>query len=507
MKLYPEPCKTSLDRILPANRPSLALGLLLAMTACDSDFTVTETSKELSIYPEFLDLGVVSVGDSLEFALRLDSIKGPDAEIRDVDLVVGQGDFFQLSTDLGSEPLDVPSGGEAFLDFVYSPTEEGYHWVEVNIISDASNSDLVSVVRGQAVETSLSVWPMALDFGQVEPSDFALRELTLENQGLAAITLVAAEFSDSVFSLDAELPMELGAGEMLVLDLRFDPQDSQPAHANMTMDFSPGVPDLVPVSLSGNDCENGDVEQYDQDSDGWALCGGDCDDSDPDVNPGGTEQANGVDDDCDGIIDEGTEAYDDDGDCYCEQAPCQGSVSESCPQVLGGDCSDGDITVSPVATEDFNNGVDDDCDGVIDSGAADADGDGYGVEGGDCDDYDSSSYPGATELADWVDNDCDGTIDEGTEYYDDDGDGHTEAAGDCDDGDSSVYPGASERADWIDNDCDGQVDEGTVNADDDGDGFTDGAGGDCDDSDASVNPAAQEISGDGIDNDCDGVVD
>jgi len=89
--------------------------------------------------------------------------------------------------------------------------------------------------------------------------------------------------------------------------------------------------------------------------------------------------------------------------------------------------------------------------------------------------------------------------------YDDDGDGYTEAGGDCDDADSSSYPGASEAADWADNDCDGLVDEGTTNSDDDHDGYTE-VGGDCDDGDATVNPSVLETTGDGIDNDCDGVI-
>jgi hypothetical protein len=68
------------------------------------------------------------------------------------------------------------------------------------------------------------------------------------------------------------------------------------------------------------------------------------------VNPAATEVANGVDDDCDGIIDEGTTNYDDDGDGWTE---------------AGGDCNDAAASVNPAATE-VANGVDDDCNGVID---------------------------------------------------------------------------------------------------------------------------------------------
>jgi hypothetical protein len=43
---------------------------------------------------------------------------------------------------------------------------------------------------------------------------------------------------------------------------------------------------------------------FDDDEDGFLDCE-DCDDSDPHVHPGAAERCNGVDDDCDGSIDEG----------------------------------------------------------------------------------------------------------------------------------------------------------------------------------------------------------
>jgi len=269
----------------------------------------------------------------------------------------------------------------------------------------------------------------------------------------------------------------------------------------------------------------------------------------------------------------GTWYADDDGDGYGDLSTTDTSCSAPTGYVAdSSDCDDGDSAVNPAATEACD-GIDNDCDGTVDEASAsdaptwyaDTDGDGYGDAGsatvscnrpagfvadsGDCDDGDSAVNPAATEICDSVDNDCDGTVDEADAsdasswYADDDGDSYGDASdttiacdqpsgtvadsSDCDDGDSAVNPAATELCDGIDNDCDGTTDEddasgaGTWYADDDGDGYGDlsttdtscsaptgyvADSSDCDDGDSAVNPAATEAC-DGIDNDCDGTVD
>ncbi|MCB9666295.1 MAG: putative metal-binding motif-containing protein [Alphaproteobacteria bacterium] len=149
----------------------------------------------------------------------------------------------------------------------------------------------------------------------------------------------------------------------------------------------------------------------------WSRQVGDCDDGDVRVHPEGIELANGVDDDCNGIPDDGTPLHDHDGDGFCgpDVARC------TTPGTIPGDCDDTDPDIRPGALERCN-GLDDDCDGRPSGSEVDGDGDGY-LACDDCADADPTRSPAALEACDGVDRDCNGVVDD----LDADGDG----AGTC----------------------------------------------------------------------------
>lgn len=250
---------------------------------------------------------------------------------------------------------------------------------------------------------------------------------------------------------------------------------------------------------------------------GYVLDATDCDDAKNSINPGKTEVCNGVDDDCEGGVDEGvknTYFADTDGDKYGNVLVTTLACSLPVGFVANStDCDDTRALINPAATE-VCNGADDDCDVAVDEGTlvtfykdgdTDAYGDvnstakacaapaGYVPSATDCNDGDKAVNPGAPEVCDGVDQDCDSVVDEGvknTYYADTDSDKYGDAkatslacsapAGyvvdntDCNDKQGTVNPAALEVCNGIDDNCDTKVDEGYVLTlwyrDSDGDG-------------------------------------
>ena len=280
----------------------------------------------------------------------------------------------------------------------------------------------------------------------------------------------------------------------------------------------------------------------DKDRDGYPGLE-DCNDNNPNINPGMTEiPFNGIDDDCNAQ----TRDNDFDLDGYCKAGTPV--YSPDCPNekgLVGTDCNDGNSTINPGVTDIPYNGVDENCDG---HDLADVDHDGYcklgyvimnktlqcpketGSFGTDCNDNATAINPGAIDIPyDNIDQNCDGH-----DTGDVDQDGYcalnyqitnstiqcpkdTGISGtDCNDSQALANPGQVEITyNGLDDDCNSQ----TIDNDLDKDGYckmgttvdkticpleTGTIGTDCNDLDPSIHPGALDVPYDGIDENCDG---
>lgn len=231
----------------------------------------------------------------------------------------------------------------------------------------------------------------------------------------------------------------------------------------------------------------------------------------------------GLDNNCDGAIDLDCNSYcDQDGDGYTPRVFCIKGY-------LPGDCDDTNVLINPSVKEIYQDGIDNNCNGDDDEGT-DADEDLYKVEGGslglvDCNDNDGKISPSADDdNCDGIDDNCNGQADENYQATSVTcGKGICQSTGEmiCSNGQEITTCNALEGAipescdektgyDGIDNNCDGTVDlDCNSYCDEDRDKYTPFVKcsvfytlGDCNDTTALINEGQEEIYYDGVDNDC-----
>jgi len=261
----------------------------------------------------------------------------------------------------------------------------------------------------------------------------------------------------------------------------------------------PGIPEVC--NGTDDNCDGVTDEGYDNDGDGLATCLGDCDDTQAGVYPGAPQLCgDGLNNDCavPGWPDiAGTNDFDDDSDGFTE---CQG------------DCNDVIAQIFPGAPQLCGDGLNNDCSDqswpLIPEEDFDADSDHFAICEGDCDDTRDSVYPGKSQLCgDGLNNNCSDpswpALPAGER--DADQDGAFLCAGDCNDLDSRIRPQGQQVCDGVNNNCAHPSWPGlsdTNEFDNDGDAYS-SCQGDCNDSNMHTYPHAPE-SNDGQDNQCAG---
>ena len=259
-----------------------------------------------------------------------------------------------------------------------------------------------------------------IDFGVVSVGIWQSYGVRLLNTGAQPFDVWSISFSDpagDIWELQGDVEEKtLLSGEGAIVDIIFLPEEEK-TYSNTIRFLTSleGDDSISYVTITGQ----GGNSIRDDDGDGFSVEDGDCDDNNPSMFPGAEEVCDGQDNNCDGFTPPEENDSDNDGWRLC-----------------AGDCDDTNRFVYPNAPERCD-GLDNDCNGIAED-AVDIDGDGQTECEGDCDDTEATVMYGGLEICDFLDNDCDGLIDE----LDADNDGFSACwgGGDCDDFDASSYP-------------------------------------------------------------------
>ncbi|MCA9560940.1 MAG: thrombospondin type 3 repeat-containing protein, partial [Myxococcales bacterium] len=217
----------------------------------------------------------------------------------------------------------------------------------------------------------------------------------------------------------------------------------------------------------------GAADHTDADGDGQPVCAGDCDDDDAARWLGSPELCDGADNDCDEGVDEGFPGLGE--PCSGGLGLCETPGVVVCASFVSTRCN----AVAPMGRLEDCTGIDDDCDGRVDEGQLPCCAPGTsrpcGIERGLCTRGRQICGPAAgwaqcdgvgpeEEVCDGLDNDCDGVVDEGLAPIECGVGACRHAVPACLGGEpvactDPLRGQAIETCNGIDDDCDGRVDE------------------------------------------------
>ncbi|MFT4976675.1 MAG: hypothetical protein ACI8S6_002580 [Myxococcota bacterium] len=280
-------------------------------TACTEP---KSAGQGMVISAELLEFGVVPIDTVSTLDLTIENAGGDDFELLSATVIEGTSSLWSIA---GSDSTTLTDGDIVTISVSFSPYDQGAEEGRLQLRTtweDSPNVYISLLAEGGASITDSDGDGLSSADGDCDDSD-------------ATVYPGAEELCDGQ---DNDCDGEAGADEV---DVDYDGWLLCNGDCNDEEEtIYPGAEEIC--DDTDTDCDGVNNDRQDRDFDGFSLCTGDCDDTEPDVHPGNPELCDGFDNDCTGDIDD----IDDDGDGY---SPCDN----------GGDCDDTDYFAYPVVVD------------------------------------------------------------------------------------------------------------------------------------------------------------
>ncbi len=326
-----------------------------------TDDTGIVTDGALSATPTALDFGVVFVGQSGALSVTVANVGDGDVAIGAALTTAGDAGAFTVTV---ADPAPAP-GASTDVAVVFAPALFGAVAAELVITDSVGEASITVTITGSAQDDA-------------------------DGDGYGSVLSGGDDCDDTSAAAypGAEEIWYDGIDEDCAGGDDYDRDADGSPYTEDCDDADPSsYPGATEIWYDGIDEDCAGDNDFDQDADGFDV-GLDCDDTDAAVNPSATDTwYDGIDADCAGDDD-----YDQDLDGFASDV----------------DCDDLDAAIHPGATDAWYDGVDSNC-----AGDDDFDQDVDGVASPtDCNDTDPTVTGPVAETLNGVDDDCDGVLDD-----------------------------------------------------------------------------------------------
>ena len=203
-------------------------------------------TASLSLSPSSLNFGAVTVGTTATQTVKITNTGSSKATISEISVTGADITVSGVST-----PATIAAGQSAQVTATFKPTSTSTVSGAVAVTSTASSKPLTAEWTGSGSESSFTVTPASVSFGDVTVGTDATQTIKLANTGNTSVTISKLTTSGSGMSASGlSLPYTLGAGKSTTFTAEFKPTSASSSSGSIGLSTS-ATSKSVPLSGTG----------------------------------------------------------------------------------------------------------------------------------------------------------------------------------------------------------------------------------------------------------------